>query len=76
MLIGSDIEFLEASENARAQPTTNHLTSDTTVLLTVPMHVEHTTHVDFVPAMVRTYQKVQAPVFLFTQNPKYLLVCP
>jgi hypothetical protein len=38
-LIGSDQEFLEASENARAQPTTNHLTSDTTVLPTVPTHV-------------------------------------
>jgi hypothetical protein len=29
-LIGSDLKFLEASENARAQPTTNHLTPDTT----------------------------------------------
>ncbi len=38
-LIVSDLEFLEASENARAQPTTNHLTSDTTVLPTVPTHV-------------------------------------
>jgi hypothetical protein len=32
-------------------------------------------HMDFVPAMVRTYQKVQAPVFLFMQNPHYLLTC-
>jgi hypothetical protein len=26
-LIGSDLNFLQASENARAQPTTYHLTS-------------------------------------------------
>ncbi len=44
-LIGSDLKFLEASENARAQPTTNHLISDTTVSWTVPMHVRaHNAH--------------------------------
>ncbi len=37
--ISSDLKFLEASENATTQPTTNHLTSDTTVLQTVPTHV-------------------------------------
>jgi hypothetical protein len=57
-LIGSDLEFLEASENARAQPTTNHLTPDTTMSPTVPMHVQaHNAH-GFVSAMAHIYQKV------------------
>ncbi len=38
-LISSDLKFVEASENARAQPTTNHLTTDTTVSRTIPTHV-------------------------------------
>ena len=73
--IGSYLKFLEASENARAQPTANHLYLTHQCRQQLLRMWEHTMHGDFVPAMVRTYQKVQAPVFLYTQNPKYLLIC-
>ncbi len=81
-LHGSDLKFLEASENARAQPTTNHLTPDTwhnfnfhfsinsiKVLQTVPTHVSTQCKWFLFPPWVLIYQKVQALVFLFTQNP-------
>ncbi len=61
-LRSSDLEFLEASENARAQPTTYHLTPDTTLTSAFQSIQykcreqflcmwEHTMHVNFVPSM-------------------------